>query len=77
MRCVLLAVVLAQVLSRCDAFTTGAAVRLAGWLWLGIYATLAGSMLQEGTPWRLYLLHAGDGFAKLLLAALILARWAR
>ena len=76
-RCVVLAIVLAQVLSRSDAFTVGPAVGLAGWFWVGIYATLAGSVLHEGTPWRLYLLHAGDGFAKLMVSALILARWAR
>jgi hypothetical protein len=44
-------------------------------MWLAIYTALAGSVLHEGTPWRLYAIHAGDGLAKIALITTILGLW--
>lgn len=46
-----------------------------GWMWIMIYTALMGSVLHEGTPWRLYAIHAGDGLVKILLIASILGVW--
>ena len=44
-------------------------------MWVVIYTALAGSVLHEGTPWRLYAIHAGDGLVKLLVISPIVALW--
>jgi hypothetical protein len=51
------------------------ALTFGGWMWLAIYTALAGSVLHEGTPWRLYAVHAGDGLAKIVLITTILGLW--
>jgi hypothetical protein len=52
----------------------GAVVFAVG-MWVVIYTALAGSVLHEGTPWRLYAIHAGDGLVKLLVISAIVALW--
>ena len=52
----------------------GAVVFAVG-MWVVIYTALAGSVLHEGTPWRLYAIHAGDGLVKLLVISTIVALW--
>ena len=49
--------------------------RFALWMWLAIYTALAGSVLHEGTPWRLFAIHAGDGLVKVVLIVTILVLW--
>lgn len=53
------------------------AVQLGLWVWLGFYATLnlLGAVLHESMPWKLYGIHVGDGFVKLLLMTVILGAW--
>jgi hypothetical protein len=52
-----------------------AALGFGAWVWLAIHTALAGSVLHEGTSWRLYALHAGDGLAKIAAMTAILALW--
>ena len=51
------------------------ALVIGGWMWIAIYTALMGSVLHEGTPLRLYAIHAGDGLVKVLLIASILGVW--
>ena len=51
------------------------ALSFGGWMWLVIYVALTGSVLHERYPWRLYALHAGDGFVKIMLITTILSLW--
>jgi len=71
-RCVLLAWVMAQLLARGGESGVLTALTFGGWMWVAIYTALAGSVLHEGVPWRLYAIHAGDGLAKMLVMATIL-----
>ena len=71
-RCVLLAWVMAQLLARGGESGVLTALTFGGWTWVAIYTALAGSVLHEGVPWRLYAIHAGDGLAKMLVMATIL-----
>jgi len=45
------------------------------WVWVAMYTALAGSVLHEGYPWRLYAIHAGDGLAKIAAITAILTVW--
>ena len=71
-RCILLAWVMAHLLSRGGESGVLTALTFGGWMWVAIYTALAGSVLHEGVPWRLYAIHAGDGLAKMLAMATIL-----
>ena len=53
---------------------TGALV-FGGWVWVAMYTALAGSVLHEGYPWRVYVIHAGDGLAKIAVITAILGVW--
>ena len=45
-------------------------------VWAGFWATiLLGGVIHEKMPWKLYAIHVGDGFVKLLLMSLILGVW--
>ncbi len=45
-------------------------------VWIGFWATiLLGGVIHEKMPWKLYAIHAGDGFVKILLMSLILGAW--
>lgn len=46
-----------------------------GWVWVAMYTALAGSVLHEGYPWRVYLIHAGDGLVKVAVITAILGVW--
>lgn len=46
-----------------------------GWVWVAMYTALAGSVLHEGYPWRVYAIHAGDGLAKIAIITAILGVW--
>jgi hypothetical protein len=53
-----------------------AALHLGLWLWIGFPAMiLVGSVLWDKRPWELAAIHAGDWLVKLLLMAVILAKW--
>ena len=51
------------------------ALMFGAWMWAVVYSALAGSVLHEGYPWRLYAIHAGDGLAKIMLITTILGLW--
>ena len=67
--------VLARFMTLLGIATLSAALTFGLWMWLAIYTALAGSMVHEGTPWRLYAIHAGDGLIKILLITAILGLW--
>jgi Protein of unknown function (DUF1761) len=54
------------------------ALSLGFWVWLGFpVQMLVGASLWDNKPWALDLIHAGDWLIKMLLIALILAKWPR
>ena len=54
------------------------ALKLGFWVWLGFpVQMLVGASLWDNKPWMLDLIHAGDWQMKMLLIALILAKWPR
>ena len=54
------------------------ALKLGFWVWLGFpVQMLVGASLWDNKPWTLDLIHGGDWLMKMLLMALILAKWPR
>ena len=54
------------------------ALSLGFWVWLGFpVQMLVGASLWDNKPWVLDLIHAGDWLMKMLVIALILAKWPR
>ena len=54
------------------------AVKLGFWVWLGFpVQMLIGASLWDNKPWMLDLIHGGDWLMKMLVIALILAKWPR
>jgi hypothetical protein len=74
-RSLAISLVLARFIAVAGIDTPSAAVGIGLWMWLAIYTALAGSVLHEGTPWRLYAIHAGDGLVKIVLITAILGLW--
>ena len=74
-RCLLITVVLAASMPRVGVNTMQTAVMFGLVMWVIIYAALAGSVLHEGYPWRVYAIHAGDGLAKLVTITALLGLW--
>lgn len=51
-------------------------LHLGAGVWIGFQATLlAGAVIWENMPWKLYAIHAGDALAKMLLMGVILGAW--
>jgi hypothetical protein len=67
--------VLARLMTLLGIANLSTALTFGLWMWLAIYAALAGSVLHESTPWRLYAIHVGDGLVKILLMTAILGLW--
>jgi hypothetical protein len=74
-RWLVIAVVLARVMSLVGVDGVGEAIAFGGLMWIAIYTALTGSVIHEGTSWRLFAIHAGDGLVKVLSIAVILALW--
>ena len=74
-RWLVIAFILARFMTALGIPNVSAALTFGVWMWLLIYTVLAGSVLHEGTPWRLYAIHVGDGLAKILLITTILGLW--
>ena len=74
-RWLLITIVLAALMPRVGVHTMQTAVMFGLAMWVIIYAALAGSVLHEGYPWRVYAIHAGDGLAKLVTITAILGLW--
>ena len=70
LRCVVLALALAFLVNRTGVNTFGSAVLLGLVVWAGFQAAgLAGAVVHEGYPFRLYLIHTGDALMKAIVAS--------
>jgi hypothetical protein len=74
-RWLVLAFILAHFMRRLGTSDLLSAIEFGAWSWVAIYTALAGSVIHEGTPWRLYAIHAGDGLVKILAISAILGLW--
>ena len=74
-RWLLVTVVLAMLMPRLGVIGAGDALLFGVAIWVLIYAALAGSVLHEGYPWRVYALHVGDGLVKMGVITVILGLW--
>ena len=74
-RWLVISFVLARFVAQSSVADLSDGLRFALWMWLAIYTALAGSVLHEGTPWRLYAIHAGDGLVKVVLIVTIFMLW--
>lgn len=77
-RNLVVAFVLAVLLSRLGTATLGDALRLGLLVWVGFEAmAIAGSVLHEQYPLGLYAIHVGDALMATLVMTLILGLWRR
>lgn len=77
-RNLVVASVLAFLLSKFGTVTAGGALRLGLLLWFGFEAmAIIGSVLHEQYPLGLYAIHAGDALQATVVMALILGTWRR
>lgn len=75
-RCLVAVVVLAIVISLVQPSGIVGALGLALLVWFGFQAVLlSGSVLHEGYPVGLWMIHSGDALAKILAASAILGVW--
>lgn len=71
-----LAFVLAAIISLAGATDAWSGVVVAFWVWLGFSATHAlGIVAWEGKPWGLFWLHAFGGLVSLVIQGAILTAW--
>lgn len=76
LRCLILALVLARLVSLYSSGDWWSALQLGVWLWIGFpVVLLSGSILWENTHWKIAAIHAGDWLGKLLLMTVILGAW--
>jgi hypothetical protein len=67
---------LAEFMMWVGAFTMAGMLVLAGWVWLGFYATtMLDSVLWEKAPWLLYMFNAAQRLVTLLVMAAIIGLW--
>jgi hypothetical protein len=75
-RNIILAYVLAYLVTRLGITTWPAAMTFALLLWVGFAVLLlTGSVMWENVPWKLAAIHGGDWLLKLLTVIVILSRW--
>lgn len=74
-RWLIIIVILARVMALLAVGDLTSALVFGGWVWVVIYAALAGSVLHEEYPWRVYAIHAGDGLVKIAAITAILGLW--
>jgi hypothetical protein len=74
-RWLVIAFILARFMALLSVGDPRSALAFGGWVWVAMYTALAGSVLHEGYPWRLYAIHAGDGLAKIAAISAILGMW--
>ncbi len=76
LKSLVVAAAVAVLVSAAGVADIGAALKLALGLWVAFpVVLLVGSVTQEGVPWRLGAIHAGDWFAKLVIIAVIVTVW--
>ena len=77
LRCLVLATVVAILVSSADLETWTDGLGLGLILWIGFPLVLwTGAMIHESTPWKLAAIHAGDWLVKLLAIGALLSGWA-
>ncbi len=70
--------VLARFVNKLRILDWKGAASLGFWMWLGFpVQMLVGASLWDNKPWTLDLIHAGDWLLKMVVTALILAKWPR
>lgn len=74
-RWLVIIVILARVMALLALGDLPSALAFGAGVWVVIYAALAGSVLHEGYPWRVYAIHAGDGLVKIAAITTILGLW--
>lgn len=74
-RWLVIAFVLARLMALLGIASFSGTLTFGLWMWLAIYTALAGSVLHESTPWRLYAIHVGDGLVKIVLITTIIGLW--
>ena len=75
-RNIILAYVLAYLVTRLGITTWPTAMTFALLLWIGFpVLLLTGSVMWENVPWKLAAIHGGDWLLKLLAVIVILSRW--
>ena len=74
-RWLLITVVLAALMPHAGVNSIQTAVLFGLTMWVIIYSALAGSVIHEEYPWRVYAIHAGDGLVKLVTITAILGLW--
>src|SRR5262245_33102225 len=76
LRNIILAYILAYLVTRLGITTWPAAMIFALLLWVGFpVLLLTGSVMWENVPWKLAAIHSGDWLLKLLAVIVILSRW--
>ena len=76
LRVLVVALAFALVLRTAEVTGPGGALGLGLLVWLGFQAMLlAGAVIWEGLPLRVYAVHAGDALAKTVAMAAILGGW--
>ena len=75
-RNIVLAYVLAYLVTRLGVADWPSAIRFGLLAWIGFpVLLLTGSVMWENVPWKLACIHAGDWLVKILLMVSILSRW--
>ena len=75
-RNIVLAYVLAYLLTRFGETSWPAAIKFAILVWVGFpVLLLIGSVMWESVPWKLAAIHSGDWLLKLVVMSIILSRW--
>ena len=73
---IVVAALVAGLVSLADITSVAAALALALGLWVAFpVVLLVGSVTQEDVPWKLATIHAGDWLAKLLIISFIVTLW--
>lgn len=75
-RTLVLALIIAGVVSRLAITNVAGAVLFAAVMWIGFpVILLSGSVLYEKVPWQLAAIHAGDWLGKLLIVTIAVSLW--
>jgi len=73
---IVVAAVVAGLVSLLGITEIGGAIELGVAVWIAFpVVLLIGSVTQEGVPWKLGAIHAGDWLAKLLIIAVVTSVW--
>jgi hypothetical protein len=75
-RTIVIAFVIARLVTLLGGSDLRSALQLALWLWFGFSAMMwVGAIMWEKTPWQVAAIHSGDWLVKTVLIAAIVACW--